>query len=637
MTTGKGTSGAILLMLVLVALTAWIYWPGITGPALLDDRSSVMVIQNLKEQPELAPDYIFGDSSGLLGRSVSMATFVAERVYLDGSVATSKAINILLHLANGGLVIWLLWLLFRHLAVPGYHYLAVALGAIWLLHPLWVSTVLYMVQRMAMLSTFFMLLTLISYIGWRRALGRVEGVAAFWRFLPVPLFLVLGLFAKENAIVVVPTLLLLEVWWFECKDTKGRPIRWLKHTSYGLIVSGAAGLLTFLVLRWGWLADKLHRRPFTLEERLLTESRILWDYVGQWINPQVQRMGIYHDDILLSRSLTEPITTAWSIAAWAALLLTCGVLLRWQAGRWLAFGLAWFLVGHSVESTVLSLELYYEHRNYYPAVGMLIMLGVFYTLLVRRLPEPAAPLLVCLGLCALVLAGQTASQAQIWSQRSLLSVHHLNAHPHSARANIDMAVELAQHGALAAARRYSLAAFEASAGGAGSNERVGDYQVRNLALSCIARQPPTQQQIDKLGVEQAQRPLSSATTLLSLVRLLQDNRCPGFDRIRLADRLAQMHLNAGAKGRASAKIYFDLAVLENALGRYDKALGYTEMFLIQSRWDARGLLMKLHFATLENSSEATAESLEALNTLHSRGLLSRRDQQTMALYLEKTP
>ncbi len=635
--TGKGTSGVILLMLVLSAVVVWIYWPGVTGPELLDDRSSVMVIKDLKERPELALDYIFGDSSGLLGRSISMTTFVAERVYLDGSVATSKAINILLHLVNGGLVMWLLWLLFRHLAAPGYRYLAVALGAIWLLHPLWVSTVLYMVQRMAMLSTFFMLLTLISYIGWRRALGRVRGVTACWRFLPVPLFLLLGLLSKENAIVVVPTVLLLEVWWFECRDTAGRPIRWLKRTSYGLIVSGGAGLLSFLVLRWGWLADRFHRRPFTLEERLLTESRILWDYVGQWINPQVQRMGIYHDDILLSLSLTEPITTTWSIAAWAALLLACGVLLRWRGGRWLVLGVAWFLVGHSVESTVLSLELYYEHRNYYPAIGLLIVLGVLYTLLVKRLPEPAAPLLVCVGLCALLLAGQTASQAQIWSHRSLLSIHHASAHPHSSRANIDMAVELAQHGALAAAHRYSLAAFKASSGGAGRTELVGDYQVRDLALNCIARQPPTQQQIDNLGVEQPQRPLSSASTLLSLVRLLQESRCPEFDRIGLADRLAQIYLGADPRGRASAKIYFDLAVLENALGRYDEALEYAEKFLAQSRWDTRGLLMKLHFATLENSSEARAESLEALNTLQSKGLLSRRDQQTMALYLEKTP
>ncbi len=166
---------------------------------------------------------------------------------------------------------------------------------------------------------------------------------------------------------------------------------------------------------------------------------------------------------------------------------------------------------------------------------------------------------------------------------------------------------------------------------------MGDYQVRDLALNCIARQPPTQQQIDNLGVEQPQRPLSSASTLLSLVRLLQDKRCPEFDRISLADRLAQIYLDAGARGRAPAQIYFDLAVLENALGRYDRGLEYAEKLLAQSRWDTRGLLMKLHFATLENSSEAKAESLEALNTLQSKGLLSRRDQQTMALYLEKTP
>ena len=90
--TSEGRSGAILLMLGVFA--AWIYWPGITGPALRDDRSSVMVITGLKAQPELALDYISGDSSGLLGRFVSMATFVAERVYLDGSVATLSLIHI---------------------------------------------------------------------------------------------------------------------------------------------------------------------------------------------------------------------------------------------------------------------------------------------------------------------------------------------------------------------------------------------------------------------------------------------------------------------------------------------------------------------------------------------------------------
>ena len=206
----------MLLVLIVLLLGLWIYWPGSSGPDLLDDRSSVMVIADLQSRPELALDYVFGDKSGLLGRSVSMASFVLEKRYLDGGIAGNKKVNIILHLLNGGLVIWLLWLLFRFIDVPGYRWLAVVLGAIWLLHPLLVSTVLYVVQRMAMLSTFFMLLASISYVYWRLAL--MSGRSGVLRFLPVPFFLVIGLLAKENAVVLVPILLLLEVLWFRCKN-----------------------------------------------------------------------------------------------------------------------------------------------------------------------------------------------------------------------------------------------------------------------------------------------------------------------------------------------------------------------------------------------------------------------------------
>ena len=136
-----------------------------------------------------------------------MASFVLEKRYLDEGTVGSKQVNIILHACNGGLLMWLFWLLFRFLQVPGYRLLAVLLGAIWLLHPLLVSTVLYVVQRMAMLSTFFMLLCSISYLYWRLAM--IAGKSAWWRFLPVPVFLMLAMFSKENAIVLVPTLLLM--------------------------------------------------------------------------------------------------------------------------------------------------------------------------------------------------------------------------------------------------------------------------------------------------------------------------------------------------------------------------------------------------------------------------------------------
>ena len=90
-------------------LTGWVYWPGQSGPALLDDATSVMVIRDLREQPELAWDYVTGDKSGPLGRPVSVASFVLEKMFFDDSLIVSKRLNICLHLFNGVLLMGLFW------------------------------------------------------------------------------------------------------------------------------------------------------------------------------------------------------------------------------------------------------------------------------------------------------------------------------------------------------------------------------------------------------------------------------------------------------------------------------------------------------------------------------------------------
>ncbi|GAG65642.1 unnamed protein product, partial [marine sediment metagenome] len=431
------------------------------------------------------------------------------------------------------------------------------------------------------------------------------------------------------AIVLIPILLLMEVLWFRCIGSNGKVIRWLRAVSYSLIAIGSVGLLATLIFRYESLAARLSRRPFSLDERLLTESRIVWDYVGQLFRPEVARMGLYHDDIIVSHSLYEPMITLYAVLGWALLVVVSGILLRWQWGRYLVFGLAWFILGHSVESTVLPLELYFEHRNYFPAIGLVLALGVLFGMVVKRWPEPKAPLLVCLGVCALILSGQTSSQVQIWSNRSLLILNHLNGHPNSARANTDMAVQMARMGEAEAAHKYSARAFEVS-----TTERSGDYEIRDIALSCIANKPSPPGLIDNLGMADPNRPLSSVTTLLTMVRLLQDNSCPGFDRIYFADRMAEIFLVEDYRGKASANIYSNLAVLENALQRYDNAYAYVERFLALSPNNKRGLLMKLHFATALGKVDSANEVIATLQGLGQQGKLTVGEQQTLALYLE---
>jgi protein O-mannosyl-transferase len=619
---------ALALGAVILLFTAWVYWPGQTGPALLDDATSVLVIGDLKNHPEMAWDYILGDTSGPLGRPVSMASFVLEKLLLDGELETSKRVNILLHLGNGALVIWLFWLLFRFLGTPGYRVVALVLGAAWLLSPLYVSTVLYIVQRMAMLSSTFMLLACISFIYWRSRLSAGEFSVAMLGLVAVNFCL--AMLAKENAIVLVPTLLLLEALWFGFRDESGRVIRWLQLMTLGSIAVGGLALVVVLIVDYEGLAGAFGFRYFTLDERLLTQARIVWDYAGQIYAPDVSVMGLYHDDVVVSKSLHEPASTLYAVVAWLFVVLSLALLMLRPWGRYLALGVAWFLVGHSIESSVFPLELYFEHRNYFPGIGLFLLLGALYAQVVRRWPLTSTPLLVYLACYALWLSSLTGSQVQIWSSHPLLILNNLNAHPDSYRANSDMAVQLANVGAFAEAQKYSARAYSLSVAG----EHSGDHDIRDLALACIANQPVSPDQIHRLGTENPARPFGSVVTLQTMVHLLQDNACPDFDRVGFADRMAEIFLAENTPSTASANIYAGLALLENTLQRWQNALAYSELYLRSSPANAQGLLMKLHFASALGKVDEAATVAALLQEMDAQGKLTVGQRQTLSLYLE---
>lgn len=622
-----GNSLAIVAVPLVLLLAAWIYWPGQAGPSLLDDRTSVLVINDLRANPELVWDYVSGDRSGPLGRPVSMASFALEKLFLGNSLAISKLVSITIHLLNGSLVICLFWLLFRHIEVRGYRWLALALGAAWLLSPLHVSTVLYVVQRMAMLASTFMLLASIFYVLWRKRLQ--QGEFSVPMLCLVFLSLLMGVFAKENAILVLPILLLMEAFWFQFVGAEGRKIPWLQRTTLALIVLGGVGLLIALWINYDSLAAAFDLRDFTLEERLLTQSRVLWHYLGQLIYPDVVVMGLYHDDVVASRSLDNPISTGYAVAGWLVVLVFSLVLLRWRYGRLLALGVAWFLVGHSIESTVFALELYFEHRNYFPAIGLFLFLGAVFAVLVRRWPEIGSPLLVYLGCYALWLAILTGSQVQVWSSHPLLILSHVNAHPDSFRANADMAVQMANNGEFTAAQKYSARAFAASTG-----ERSGDHDIRDLALACIANKSVESERILRLGSDNLERPFGSVHTLQTLVHLLQDDACPGFDRVAFADRMKAIFLGPDSPATASANIYLGLAVLENTLQRWQYASSYMDLYLELAPSDSQGMLMKLHFTTALGKVMEASVIRTRLLELQDQGRLTTGEQQTLLLYLE---
>ncbi len=623
--------GPLAGLAVLLLAAFWIYYPGITGPNLLDDYSSLGSLDHLAESPEQLWDYVFGDGSGPLGRSVSMLTFVLETLFTDGEIATSKLLNIFLHLLTGTLVFWFLALLLSAIKAPRYLSAAIVFAGVWLLAPLQVSTVLYLVQRMAMLAAMFSLLSLIFYLHWRRGLsaGRPR---YHWLCLSL-LALIAGIFAKENAVVGVPLILLTEACWLQCRDNAGQRIIWLQRFTYSLIGLGFISISAILVVYWDSIEARYSFREFSLYERLLTEARILWDYLAQFFLPQVDRLGVYHDDFPLSRSLQDP-GALLAVSGWLAVLVTAVLLLCWPFGRRLAYGPLFFLAAHSLESTVWPLELYFEHRNYLPAVGLVIFPLAIYAWLATRWKEVGAPLLVWMSIVLLYFSALTSSQVQIWSSEVLLAMQTVNGHPESARANKEYATQLAQIGARDEALEYSTRAyFSALKYAAASDEHEGDYVLRNVALACIAKQPLQPHEYRQLGRFEPGRPLGVTATLNVVTQLRHSDSCPDFDWQGFQDHLAALYLESFDTSLASANMFTALAMLANADARWDDAYEYVRRSLARAPGRTKELLMQLHFTTALGREKEAQNLIAELQARQDAGKLNRGEQDTLALYL----
>jgi tetratricopeptide (TPR) repeat protein len=168
----------------------------------------------------------------------------------------------------------------------------------------------------------------------------------------------------------------------------------------------------------------------------MTEARVLWFYIRLIVLPTNAQMGLFHDDIATSRGLLEPISTLLSIAGLAA-LLGLSFLTRKKAPL-VTFAVLFFLTGHLLESSVFALEIAYEHRNYLPMYGLLLVL-FFYMLYPLRFQENLQIRQVAAVIFIGLFAFSTFVRAGKWSNPFDFAESELAHHPNSPRNNGEMA------------------------------------------------------------------------------------------------------------------------------------------------------------------------------------------------------
>lgn len=426
------------LLVAALALTAWIYAGSLTGPFLFDDQQNI--VGNVYVQPESLSWQSLQAAAkayaGFPGRPVSTISFALSYRLSGLDPVAFKAANLLIHLLCGFSLFALCRAILRaardaalsRLGDSEQAFVAALAAALWMLHPLQVSTVLYAVQRMAMLSTLFCLLGMLAYVESRRAQMRGESGLAL--LLATGLCVALGTLSKENGALLPLLCGVLEAGLFRLRATSTLTRKLL--TAFWL---GGLGVATLVVLvRFPaisqWIQGGYGNREFNFAERLLTQPRALLLYLKMLLLPNIGDMTLYHDDLPVSKDWSTPSDTL------PAALIVLGLILSSLIGlagryRLFALGLALFFVGHLLESTVIALEMVFEHRNYLPSAGLFFSVALALATAIQGIPRAA----LSITLLA-VLAALTTQRAQLFENRFALVSFTLAHHPESLRTQL---------------------------------------------------------------------------------------------------------------------------------------------------------------------------------------------------------
>ena len=512
---------SILLLLLIVAV---VYLPGLHGGFILDDYPNI--VQNTSIQIE---DFSFASLAeaanaydGHLGRPLATIS-IALNYYFGGFDAFGfKLVNLLFHLFNVLLVFFLAQALLRqpaagpNIAWSSWGPLIIA-GA-WALHPLQVSTVLYVIQRMEIVAVTFMLLALLAYLHGRNL--QIEGRNNGWKWLVVSALMGLTALTSKEIAVLLPLLTLTIEWaLLRFRSASPRDTR-LLTIGYSVIVATGAALFFLVALpTYGDPARYAHR-SFSLDERLLSQLRILPMYLSWMVWPTPDRLVFFYDHYPPSSGLLTPPSTLFGGLFLMALAALAWILrLRTPIA---SLGIAWFFISHLLTSNVFALELVFEHRNYFALLGFILAVGGLFRIVpaLSRQLVPATAMLLISGFALL-----TSIQAATWGDRVNLAMHLAAVNPNSERAQTELGAMYAiMSDNIHGSPLYRSAVIRLEKSAALPNASPIPEQLL-LILAAHSEAPAQQAWWDSLSQKLAERPIGSQERA-AVLRLIE-NRIAG--------------------------------------------------------------------------------------------------------------
>jgi tetratricopeptide (TPR) repeat protein len=533
-------------------------------PFVFDDFDNILANPALRVE-DLSPAALWraGRESPSSSRPLANASFAVNHWLGDEDVFGYHAVNLAIHLANGLLVLLLARFVLRRLlgaAVPSpaaQDALAVLAAMVFVLHPVQTQAVTYLVQRMTSLAAFFYLGGLLLFLEARR---RRRGPAGMALLASALLCWLAALGCKQIAATWPAAAALCEVLLL--RDVSREGPRAALGPALLAVVGMAAAAFLYLGGDAGAIGRSYADRDFTPAERLLTQPRVVVFYASLVLLPMPSRLNLLHV-FEPSRGLLDPPTTFAALVALVALVVLS--LVAAPRRPLAAFCGLWF-VGHLVlESSVVGLEMAYEHRLYLPMVAVaLAVAGVAARTLAASRATTIAAALVLIA----ALGAGTFLRNEAWRSRVSLWSDTVAKSPTSARAWTNLGRALAEDGQPDAAVRRLERALALD-----PDLAEAHYNLGQIALARGRDSEAAEHYRRALRADPARVP-ARANLAAALAR-----------QHRIGEAVAQLR-EAVALAPTRVDLHFNLAVLLEREGRRQEALRHYEAVLRLAPGDA---------------------------------------------------
>lgn len=510
----QGYRLAALLFIISLSV-AWIaYAPGLGGSLHFDDFWNLEGLAEISDSTSFR-SFVLSGSAGPLGRPIALWSFALQADAWPESPQAFLRVNVILHLLNGCLVAWFIYLvgLARTQTAQKAALLAAGTATLWMLLPILASSSLLIVQRMTTLSALFVLLGLIGYLYGRRLLDRSRWLGLCMMSAALVIGGSLASLSKENGALIFLFAAAIELSLLSAP--RALPQRAWRAWAFFFLALPTIALFVYLANRLPYSDSTVLIRGFDGMDRLITQSAILWDYLLTTLLPNPAHIGPFHDDRTVANDAAY-LANLLPALAWVVVIFIVTAFRK--RIPLIAFAVYWYLFGHSLESTTVPLELYFEHRNYLPLLGPMYALVAGSAEVTAKWTKLYAASLVMYGL---VLAIVLYSVTSLWGTPRLAAEVWQIHKPDSYRANHYLAnVYLEEHD-LRTADKVLRQFYE-------RNPDAIQAQVQRLYISCAGQAIPIA--IEDLA--QLKRDLRTAPyshdmygTVSAIFDSVQDGRC----------------------------------------------------------------------------------------------------------------